>query len=50
MHTTHSRLLRFMRLAAVAGIVAFLSFPAGPSVRVGSGVARWLNAVASYVR
>jgi hypothetical protein len=50
MHTTHSKLLQIMRLAAVAGIVAFLSFPSGSPARLGSGVARWLDTLASYAR
>ena len=42
MHTIHSALKRFMGLAAIAGIVAFLSFPAAPGARSGSGVFHWL--------
>jgi hypothetical protein len=39
-----------MRLAAIAGIVAFLSFPVAPGAQAGSDVARWLNTLVSYAR
>jgi len=39
-----------MRLAAIAGIVAFLSFPVGPGVPSGSGIAHWLDTLISYTR
>ena len=48
MHTIHSGLQRSMRLAAIAGIVAFLSFPVGPGASSRSGVVQWLGALISY--
>jgi hypothetical protein len=39
-----------MRLAAIAGIVAFLSFPVGPGAPAGSGVVHWLDTLISYTR
>jgi len=48
MHTIHSGLKRSMRLAAIAGIVAFLSFPVGPGTSSRSGVVQWLGALISY--
>ena len=50
MHTIHSGLKRSMRLAAIAGIVAFLSFPVGPGAPSGSGVVHWLDTLISYTR
>ena len=39
-----------MRLAAIAGIVAFLSFPVGPGRSGGYGAVRWLDTLISYTR
>jgi len=50
MHTIHSGLKRSMRLAAIAGILAFLSFPVGPGAPSGSGVVHWLDTLISYTR
>ena len=50
MPTIHSGLQRSMRLAAIAGIVAFLSFPVGPGAPSGSGVVHWLDTLISYTR
>ena len=45
MHTIHAGLNRSMRLAAIAGIVAFLSFPVSAGRTSGYGAMRWLNAL-----
>jgi hypothetical protein len=39
-----------MRLAAIAGIVAFLSVPVRPGDSSGSGIVRWLDTLISYTR
>jgi len=46
-HTIHAGLRRSMRLAAIAGIVAFLSFPVGPGRTAGYGAVRWLDSLIS---
>jgi len=48
--TIHGGLRRSMRLAAIAGIVAFLSFPVGPGRSGGYGAVRWLGTLIAHTR